>query len=118
MIIELNKRLNNTFFPVNRYLAKANPAIEVKVIYSTVTMDERNKLLKKFLQTLSLSKRIWYCVSVNGSGKNIGGKTLAFPSNINDAPIIQINGMSVSIDEIIKKLYISTFFIIPYSSEF
>ncbi len=32
IIIELNKRLNKTFFPLNLYLAKANPAIEVKVI--------------------------------------------------------------------------------------
>jgi hypothetical protein len=40
---------------------------------------------------------------VKGSGKNIGGNTLAFPSNINEAPSIQINGMSVIIDVMLKK---------------
>ena len=58
IIIELNNRLNKNFFPLNLYLAKAYPAIEVKVIYSKVTIDESSKLLKKFLHTFNLSKRI------------------------------------------------------------
>jgi hypothetical protein len=55
---------------------------------------------------------------VKGSGKNIGGKTLAFPSNINDAPSIQINGTRVTTDVILKKAYNKYFLIIRYSSEF
>jgi hypothetical protein len=55
---------------------------------------------------------------VNGSGKNIGGKTLALPSNINDAPIIQINGTRVNIEVIIRKAYNKYFLVILCSSEF
>jgi hypothetical protein len=103
---------------LNLYFAKAYPAIEVKVIYKTVTIEERIKLLKKFVQTFNRSKRTLYCIVVKGSGKNIGGNTLAFPSNINEAPSIQINGMRVITEVMLKKAYNKYFLIIRYSSEF
>ncbi len=63
------------------------------------------------------SSNVLYWINVKGSGKNTGGNTLAFPSPINDAPIIHKKGTSVMNDEIIRKLYIKTILIMNYSSE-
>jgi hypothetical protein len=51
----------------------------------------------------------------NGSGINAGGKTLALPSNINEAASIHTNGTRVIREVIIKNVYRNIFFIL-YSS--
>jgi hypothetical protein len=50
-------------------------------------------------------------MKVNSSGKNLGGKTEACPSNINDADNIQMKGARVKKPVMSKKAYKKYFFI-------
>ena len=109
--IELRSILNMVSLPLNLYFAKANPAIELNNKETTVTIVEINTLFIRFLDTSNLEKSVSYCTKVNSSGKNLGGKTEACPSNINDADNIQINGARVKNPVKIRKPYKKYFLI-------
>jgi hypothetical protein len=96
IIMELSSTLNNLSFPLNRYFAKAYPAIELKNSDISVTIVDKNKLLIKFTAPFSLENKLVYCSIVNSSGQNRGGNTLACPSAINEAETIQMNGVNVN----------------------
>jgi len=109
--IELKSILNIVSLPLNLYFAKANPAIELNTNDTTVTMLEISTLLRRFLETSSLEKSVSYCINVNSSGKNLGGKTEACPSNINEADNIQMNGARVKNPVIMRNPYNKYFLI-------
>jgi hypothetical protein len=109
--IELKSILNIVSLPLNLYFAKANPAIELNTNDTTVTMLEISTLFRRFLETSSLEKSVSYCINVNSSGKNLGGKTEACPSNINDADNIQMKGARVKNPVIMRNPYNKYFLI-------
>jgi hypothetical protein len=109
--IELKSILNIVSLPLNLYFAKANPAIELNTNDTTVTMLEISTLLRRFLETSSLEKSVSYCINVNSSGKNLGGKTEACPSNINEADNIQMKGARVKNPVIMRNPYNKYFLI-------
>jgi hypothetical protein len=76
----------------------------------SVTITESNILFKKLRTILNLVKRLSYCTKVKSYGKKTGGKTLALPSDINEAESIQTNGITVMIPVIIKNPYKNIFF--------
>jgi hypothetical protein len=109
--IELKSILNIVSLPLNLYFAKANPAIELNTNDTTVTMLEISTLFRRFLETSSLEKSVSYCINVNSSGKNLGGKTEACPSNINEADNIQMKGARVKNPVIMRNPYNKYFLI-------
>lgn len=103
---------------MKRYLANANPAIELKNNDITVTEKESSRLLRKVRAILNLTKRVSYWLNTNSSGKNIGGNTLALPSAIKDADNIQMKGTSVKMDVSPMNIYKRIFFMFMYYHSF
>src|SRR4030042_1783863 len=88
--------LNRLRRPRNRYLANANPAIELITREISVTATDTTALFTRYLAMFNRVKRLAYCSSVGDDGRNGGGNVLASPDCMNEAETIHASGVSVA----------------------